>query len=66
MSQSQDPGKNFVHFLSLYHKNNKTKSRNRKVSTGKPVLTLLSVEPCNLKEPCEKIEPCEASNITQT
>jgi hypothetical protein len=24
----------------------KKKSRNRKVSTGKPVLTLLSVEPC--------------------
>ena len=42
------------------------KSQNRKVSTGKPVLTLLSGEPCNLKEPCEKIEPCEASNITQT
>ena len=42
------------------------KSRNRKVSTGEPGLTLLSVEPCNLKEPCKKVEPCEASNITQT
>ena len=42
-------------FSVLFQKLKKKKSRNRKVSTGKPLHTLLSIEPCNLKEPCENV-----------